>query len=195
MSRNKWGPAGPPAEAYSRVTNPERFAPVHPFAQALLARLASEFDVEREEGSDLEPGLGPTELARSSIMLKPRNRSAAPVLVSFTTFPGLVVRAGRWLHEPVPVCGCDACDESAESAIESFSFLVESVVGGHFREELSMPPFLGDAWQTIEIGSRDVGHSTARRTRIPRASARKILEGNRARYEWEPWARRMAEAG
>jgi len=41
---------GPPPAAYSRVTNPGRFAPLHDGALALLARLTAEFEVERRRG-------------------------------------------------------------------------------------------------------------------------------------------------
>jgi hypothetical protein len=44
---HRWGPDGPPPEAYSRVTNPERFRPLHDFALTLLAQLHGSFDVDR----------------------------------------------------------------------------------------------------------------------------------------------------
>jgi hypothetical protein len=42
----------PPDDAYGRVTNPERFAPVHAAADALVARLRSAYEVECREGGD-----------------------------------------------------------------------------------------------------------------------------------------------
>ena len=54
MSRDRWGPEGPPKEAYSRVTNPERFLPLHAAAMELLDRLEREFAVDRLEGHDAD---------------------------------------------------------------------------------------------------------------------------------------------
>ena len=58
------------------------------------------------------------DIARPGVKLIPSDPEAAPIVVVFTTFPGLHVRLGRWYKEPFPDCGCDACDESAEGEIE-----------------------------------------------------------------------------
>ena len=47
MRGDRWGSDGPPEEAYSRVTNPGRFQPLHDAATELLDRLEREFAVER----------------------------------------------------------------------------------------------------------------------------------------------------
>ena len=44
MYGDKWGIEGPPKEAYSRVTNPERFQPLHGATTELLDRLEREFN-------------------------------------------------------------------------------------------------------------------------------------------------------
>ena len=54
MRGDRWGIEGPPEEAYSRVTNPERFQPLHAAATELLDRLEREFGVERLEGHDAD---------------------------------------------------------------------------------------------------------------------------------------------
>ena len=58
MRGSRWGIEGPPAEAYSRVTNPERFQPLRGAATELLDRLEREFAVERLEGPDADDELG-----------------------------------------------------------------------------------------------------------------------------------------
>ena len=50
MRGDRWGIEGPPEEVYSRVTNPERFQPLHAAATELLDRLEREFGVERLAG-------------------------------------------------------------------------------------------------------------------------------------------------
>jgi hypothetical protein len=58
MSEHRWGAAGPPLEAYSRVTNPERFASLHDRAAGWLHRLERDFETERREAYGLDPEFG-----------------------------------------------------------------------------------------------------------------------------------------
>ena len=115
LRRRRWGREGPPEDAYSRVTNAERFRPLHPTMLEIIGRLENGFEVERTEGygldEELERGFG---LARPCVRLSPRDPDAAPIAVVFSAFPGLHVLFGRWHTESFPICGCDACDESAE---------------------------------------------------------------------------------
>jgi hypothetical protein len=55
--RIRWGPEGPPEEAYSRVTDAGRFAPLHDAATEMFDRLEAEYEVERVEGSGLDDEL------------------------------------------------------------------------------------------------------------------------------------------
>ena len=147
MSRGRWGAEGPPDEAYSRVTNPERFRPLHGAALRLIERLVTGYDVEMTEGYELGAlGVSREELARSTIMLCPNDTACARITVAFTDFPGIIVGAGKWKEEVFPGCGCDACDEDTDDEIEGMTEVFESVVGGGFLEAVSIPRFLGDGW-------------------------------------------------
>ena len=87
----------PPDEAYSRVTNPERFRPLHGAALGLIERLIAEYDVEVEEGYDLEvPGIKRDVPVRPSIRLSPNDPDCAPITVVFTDFPGVRIWFGKW---------------------------------------------------------------------------------------------------
>ena len=136
----RWEGEGPPDEAYSRVTDAERFRPLHSATLEMIDRLEADFDVKRVEGygldEDLESRVG---LERASVRLTPADPEAAPVTVAFSDFPGLYVRLGRWHVEPFPGCGCDACDESAETEIEQLTELVDCVTAGGFREAVRRP--------------------------------------------------------
>jgi hypothetical protein len=70
-------PYGTPPEAHSRLTNPERFRPLHSFMVELIGRLEVAFDVERLEGYGLDDELEKGDLARPSVRLVPRDPSAA----------------------------------------------------------------------------------------------------------------------
>lgn len=187
------GNAGPPPDpAYSRVTNAERFGPLHSAMRAIIGRLENDFDVERTEGygldAELERGLEP---ARPHVRLNPRDPEAAPIAVVFSTFPGLNVRFGRWFTEPFPSCGCDACDESAESEIERLNEMVDDVVAGRFCEAIRRPliSFRGTGWRETKFWS-PVGRRT-NRARVEGLRAREMTGGRRRLdLNWKPWRRR-----
>ena len=190
--RGRWGPEGPPPEAYSRVTNAERFRPLHAAMEEIIGRLESGFEVERTEGygldEELEKGL---DLAGPFVRLSPEDADAAPITVAFTAFPGLHLRFGRWHTELFPSCGCDACDESADWEIERLTETVEDVTAGRFRESLRRPliPFTGFAQTAAELWSAFRYRSSG--SRINRRRARE-MSGGRRRVElnWKPWSRR-----
>jgi Family of unknown function (DUF6226) len=191
---NRWGSEGLPPEAYSRVTDPERFRPLHNVALRLLEQLDAAFNVERFEGYGLDRELEVGDLARPSVRLVPRDPKAAPLIIAFTTFPGLKVRAGRWLTDAFPQCGCDACDETANDEAVRLAALVDALTAGRFREGVSLP-LAGDGWQESEywLPSRQRRSS---RSRVDRARAREMLAGSaRSAIEWGPWPRRETSEG
>ena len=68
-----------------------------------------------------------------------------PITLSFTTFPGLSVRLGRWYTDSFPTCGCDACDETSEGERKRLENLVEALTAGRFREARGLS-YTGEAW-------------------------------------------------
>jgi hypothetical protein len=184
---NRWGVDGPPREAYSRVTNPERFSPLHDFALALLAQLYASFDVDRVEGLGLDSELEVGDLARPCVMLVPRDSKAAPLAVTFTTFPGLKVRAGRWFRAAFPGCGCDACDETATAETIRLAEMIDDVVAGRFREGIAVPP-VGEGWQEWELWSPP--RRSSGRMQLDRERALAMLTGTEGpSIEWAAWTR------
>ena len=189
MNGHRWGAEGPPLQAYSRVTNPERFASLHDAAAELLDRLELEFDCKRTEGYGLDPELEEGfKLARPSVAVVPRDVAAAPIVVVFSAFPGLRVRFGRWHMLAFPTCGCDACDETAESEIKRLSSLIDNVTAGRYRESIRIAAdrvasLRAEFWSDRE---RFAQHSQVdqARTRLP------VAAGDRSSYEWRPWPRR-----
>jgi hypothetical protein len=177
MSGNRWGAEGPPLEAYSRVTDAERFGSLHRVAAELLDRLELEFEAERAEGYGLDPELEQGfKLARPSVSLVPRDAGAAPIVVAFSTFPGIVARFGRWCTAAFPTCGCDACDETAEGEIERLNSMIDNLTAE------------GTPWQEWEFGS-DSGRCA--KSRLDPDRARQLVAaGDRSLYEWGPWPKR-----
>jgi hypothetical protein len=191
MNASKWGLEGPPPEAYSRITNPERFEPLHPAALAHLERLQKRFDVERVEGYGLDQELERASLTRPSVKLIPADSNAAPIVVAFTSFPSVLMRCGQLTVLAFPECGCDACDATAEGEMQRLTEVMDDVVGGRFRESIRIPLLLGDAWGKWEFWSS--AHRAGGGDRIARSRARAIA-GKRSRtFEWLPWPLRREE--
>ena len=179
--------AVPLPEAYSRVTNPERFRPLQTLMVELIGRLEATFDVERLEGYGLDDELERADLARPSVRLLPRDTSAASIAVSFTAFPGLLVRVGRWRIDAFPSCGCDACDETIDGEGARLTQMVDDVTAGRFREAMWVPE-VGDARQESEFCPP--GGRSASRARVDRSYARQMSAGSDClRLEWKPWPR------
>lgn len=77
--------------------NRGRFAPLHSVAEQLVCDLVSEFRVQRTDAFGLDPELeGRCELARASVRLAPEDTTSAPILISFSAFPGIQMRLGHW---------------------------------------------------------------------------------------------------
>jgi hypothetical protein len=129
---DRWGPAGPPQEAYSRVTYPGRFAVVVAAADALVAELVAAYDVVAE------PVPFDEHRVVRAVRLAPV--AGAPLAVAVTDFPGVRLRRGHWDAEGMPQCGCDACDETGEQSVELLREWVAETVAGEFVETLSRRP-------------------------------------------------------
>ncbi len=189
--RTRWGPDGPPEEAYSRVTDAERFRPLHAAMRKIIVRLHSEYDVTLDEGygldEELERHMTP---ASPSVKLTPSDSGAAPIPIVFSDFPGLHVRFGRWLTQPFPICGCDACDESAEGEIERLTDAVRDVTAGRFREAVRIPLLASFTWPMGEMWS-DRASWSGGGPRIDRQQALGLTGGARQlELNWKPWPQR-----
>ena len=195
---SRWeGEESPTDTAYSRVTNAERFRPLHTAMLEIIGWLEKDFEVERtdEYGLDeeLERGLN---LAGPGVRLSAKNADAAPITVVFTAFPGLHLRFGRWYKEHFPSCGCDACDESVEGEIERLNEMVDDVTAGRFREAIETPPisFMGSGWREAKFWSPDERRTSRSRTssRVEGFRAREMTGGRRRLdLNWKPWQRRQ----
>ena len=186
MGRFNWGREGPPDDSYSRVTEPERFAPLHGWALEAVARLQSEYEVTLDEDRVTDAELERSPLARPLMKLTPIQDSSAPIIIAYTDFPGLAVRMGRWLTDWFPSCGCDACDEMPEKEFERFTEYLSDVVAGRFWESLYLEPE-GDGRSSWELWGG--GHRrSSRGSRVSRDKAARILDSEtEIDLEWAPW--------
>ena len=184
----RWGPEGPPPEAYSRLTNPERFSQLHWLADVVARRVANDHEADLFEEAAPDPRARIVEPARPTIKIVPRSEEAAPLTFTFSPLPGVFVGAGRSYVEAFPSCGCDACDETFEEEAERLSWLVDQVTAGRFVE-MVVASGSGDpsvrTWVGLGTGEIRGGGAV-----IDPAEGRALLERGKARIDWRPWERR-----
>ncbi|GAA3605921.1 DUF6226 family protein [Agrococcus terreus] len=124
----RWGAAGPPDDAYSRVTHPERYAQLHEVADALLAHLLATYECEAVEDRELRAE--DRELRAVVVRAAP---GTWPLRLSWTAFPGALAEVGDDVPAGGPICGCDACDETLERAVDALVVPVLDLAAGRGR--------------------------------------------------------------
>ena len=180
----------PLPEAYSRVTDPGRFRPLHALAVALLDELEATYDVVRTAAFDPPPGLTSLAHIRPPVRLAPVDAAAAPIAVAFTPFPSLLVHCGRGLVESFPTCGCDACRETVDGEAARLRALIADVVAGRFGEQITIPS-VGEATVAWEVGSLDAWEPYwSGGSKMAPEAARRLLGSGRRRIRWQPWPSR-----
>lgn len=195
---DRWA-GGPPEDAYSVVSHPERYAPLHSVALALIEHLRSEYEVEVDESVDvLDDFIRRPGGTMKAVRVRPLDGDCAALTFAFTDFPGIVVHAGA-IHDLVfPTCGCDACDTTWQTEAAELERHVFAVVGGGYGESIGAGPrpWIEEAWDFAD------GHTSGRtqapdlsRERLARArrelasgaGLERVLRGD-ART-WAPWPR------
>ncbi|KQN84395.1 hypothetical protein ASE96_16475 [Arthrobacter sp. Leaf69] len=131
----KWGADGPDPDSYSVDSHPERFAGLHVVARALIERLAAVYDVDVQDDPALAGELlMEPKAVLQAVKITPRDAGAAALTFVLTGYPGVMVHAGVLHDFPFPVCGCDACDETAETVADRLEMLALSVAAGGYSE-------------------------------------------------------------
>lgn len=189
----RWGAEGPPAEAYSRTGDLDRFAGLHVVGRALVSWLESEFEVTVDAGEqdDPYPVLGVVDSVEV-VRVTPSTTSAAPITFVFTTFPGVALRAGALHDFHFPDCGCDACDDDVVLVADDLERTVQAIVAGRYIESIGDddPSFPGGVVShrlTWEDGGYTGGSGRLEDVpadRIRRACATLPVDGR-----WSAWRR------
>jgi hypothetical protein len=92
---NRWG--GPPPEnTYSVDRHPERFAPLHTVADALIAHLCDTYELEVDESEEAAADLlhPPYHDVVRSVRIRPDDPACASLTLVFTAYPGIYMHAG-----------------------------------------------------------------------------------------------------
>lgn len=133
---NRWD-GSPPEETYLVDTHPERFAPLHTVADALIAHLCNAYDVHLTAGEETAADLlGPAPDVLRVVRIQPNDPACAALTFVFTSYPGIFLHAGLLHDFHYPVCGCDACDSNWAAEAKELERQVLAVVAGHYREDI-----------------------------------------------------------
>jgi hypothetical protein len=185
----------PPTETYSVDTHPERFAPLHTVADALVAHVAETYDVRITEGPDAAADLlrQSRPFARA-VRIEPIDPRCAAITLVYTDYPGIVMHAGLLHDFHFPICGCDACDSTGEAEVDEFERHVFAVVGGRYSESVDEGP---DPWVGYSLeypngstsGRGPIGEDLpVARVEAARPILRALSGG------WAPWPRVAVES-
>lgn len=182
--RSRWR-GEPPAEAYSRVSDAERYRVLHAFASAVVDDLEREFAVERQELDGLAGGTADHVEFDRVLRLVPGDPAAAPLVVGLTRFPGVLLRFGEQTDVVLPHCGCDACDELVQDLRDEARFHIDALVLGGFAEGVSAD---GAQWHRFVTSRGSMSGTTpadgARAPGVARTS------GVARTRDWRAWRHR-----
>jgi hypothetical protein len=174
-------------------SHPERFAGLHTVALALIRHLSAAYDVDVDTDPDhARELLGVTRNVVRAVRVTPRHRGAARLTFVLTAYPGVMIHAGVLHDFAYPACGCDACDETAETAADRMERLVLAVAAGGYSErypvgrrrwcEYVLTAVDGSGY---ESGRGEPGPVAAARLREAEIRLRDVAGG------WSPWPRRV----
>jgi hypothetical protein len=193
---NRWG-GSPPEDTYSVETHPERFAPLHTVAEALIAHLRDTYDVEVDEGVETAADLlrpAYHEVVRA-VRIRPDDLACASLTFVFTAYPGIYMHAGLLNDFQYPVCGCDACDSTWDYEAGELEKQVQAVVTGQYRESIGqrgLRPWVEHASTYPDGGGRSGGSLAqdipAERIKAAKPILRTVAEG------WAAWPHAASDA-
>jgi len=189
----RWGVDGPPDDAYSQCTHPERFAPLVEVARALVDHLIDAYDVDVSDTAMLPGWIAAAEVGSGSYpmtvtRLTPRNPASASLTFIETALPGVCVLAGAACTNSVPQCGCDACDEGILEEADLLEEFVFAVIDGDFQETLTRTEVI-EEWHSPS-GSQHASRMP-RRVAAPEAIAALKAADRHKGASWAPWASRQ----
>lgn len=192
---HRWDGASPPEDAYSRVSNLQRFTPLRAVADALVEWLQNTFDVTTEEAPDVAADLlHPPDRFIRAIRVVPGGPNMAPLTFVLTQFPGVYLHAGLLHDFHFPVCGCDACDDDARSVAEELEWTVHTVVSGGYSERLDPWPSNWIEYRLDEPGVQSRSGRT--RTNDLPGERMKVARTALARTgSWLPWQKISQDSG
>jgi hypothetical protein len=185
---SRW-PDSPPDDAYSVDRHPERFAPLHRIADALIAHLRAAFDVTVQEGIEVADDLmhpHPHPQVKRAVRVRPNDPECAALTFVFTDYPGILLHAGLLHDFAYPSCGCEACDSEWTTEADGLEQQVLAVAGGEYRESITRGVRPRVEVSTTYPDGSSSGESRAEDVPADRLAAAMPMLAGRA-GAWAPW--------
>lgn len=152
-----------PEETYSVDTHPERFAPLHTVADALVTYLRDTYEVHLIEGEEMAADLlYPAPEVVRAVRIQTKDPACASLTFVFTAYPGIFLHVGLLHDFHYPVCGCDACDSNWAAEADQMEQQVLAVVTGHYREASNADSDPGSSTRSPTLTARLRGNLAPR---------------------------------
>jgi hypothetical protein len=155
------------------------YAPLHDTVLGMVDELAARYEVDRRAATAEE--LARVEGCASEVVgttvLVPASPQRSLLIVGRCDMPGVHLAYGRWGLAHLPVCGCDACDESLEEIVDELA-KVRRVVTGGFDEWVRRED--GRWWLGGRDGYRSLGLDERRALGVAEP----------VEIAWRPWTLR-----
>jgi hypothetical protein len=178
---SRWAGGPPPDDAYSRVSHPERFAPVLSVVDALVDHLERWYLVSVDRRAD--------EAGARVVHLRPTTGAAITITA---TAESVSIEAGALFRDMVPGCTCDACDETAETVADQLEETLLTIAAGGLREvfPVGQRRWLHTRLRTADGGGRSSGGEPAPSIPLERLEeATELIQGLPDGW-WPAWSLR-----
>lgn len=178
---SRWAGGSPPDDAYSRVSHPERFAPVLTVVDALVEHLETWYLVDVDRRVD--------EQGTRVFALRPT--TGAPITITATA-ESVGIEAGALFRDNAPSCTCDACDESAETVADHLEETLLAIAAGGLREvfPVGQRRWLHTRIRALDGGGRSSGGEPAPSISPERLDAAAALLDGLDDGWWPAWSLR-----
>lgn len=133
---------GPPEDSYSVLEHPERFAPLHTVATAIVEHLVDLYAPRIEEGTHLLenfPHVPSAESVLRVVRLTSQTPNSAPITLVWADPPAIRIYAGALFSSAYPSCSCNACDERWNECADALELDIFSIIAGGLTEHVSAP--------------------------------------------------------
>lgn len=190
----RWGSGDAPGDSYSVTSNTERFAGLHAVADSLIDYLVSTYAASTKDvTAETEARMRGQVSVLRAVRVDPASPDAAPLVFTYTDFPGVLLHSGLLHSTPFPSCGCDACDEILDSEAAGLEQQVLSVAAGGFAERYPLGKHRRAEYQLVRVdgsgwegGGGEPSHDYTEDQLLRAERTLELLPNG-----WQPWPLRQ----
>ncbi|TJY71468.1 hypothetical protein E4J89_04270 [Arthrobacter sp. CAU 1506] len=190
----RWGDEAAASESYGVTSNTGRFSGLHAVADSLIDFLVSTYAAStRDVTAETEARMRGQVSVLRAVRVDPASPDAAPLVFTYTDFPGVLLHSGLLHSTPFPSCGCDACDEILDSEAAGLEQQVLSVAAGGFAERYPLGKHRRAEYQLVRVdgsgwegGGGEPSHDYTEDQLLRAERTLELLPNG-----WQPWPLRQ----